>query len=143
MAFGISTAQAANPEPIGANCRLSAPPADAGESPDHGVAIRIYPRARDISSSYTGCQTLWAPQKEAWVRISVTELVKGDPIRVWTPAGVDDAMNACRYEKGKTVSGDARSCPAPAFLIQQSFPPGCTAKLLAAKGGPVSGCDLD
>lgn len=142
LAIGVSASHAQGTEPAGQNCRLLAPPTDAGESPDHGIVLRIYPRASEISPSYSGCQTMWAPQANAWIRISETEIINGDPVRLWTPAGISDATASCRYAKGKTISGDARSCPAPEFLIQQSFPAGCASKLFAAKGGQVSGCEM-
>ena len=138
-----SDSRAQSTEPTGQNCRLAVPPSDAGESPDHGVVLRVYPRARDISSRYSGCQTMWAPQAERWLKISVAEIVNGDPVRLWTSDDVGGAISSCRYEKGKIVSGEAGACPAPAFLIQQSFPAGCASKLFAAKGGPVAGCEIN
>ena len=141
--FGATASQAANLEPTGTNCALFVPPNDAGESPDHDIYFRVYPRAAAITSTYTGCQILWAPHVRNWSKISVTVIANGDPVRLWLPAQPADPVNACRYEKGRVVGGDAHSCPAPQFLIQRSLPAGCTAQIREAEGGPVPGCEFE
>ena len=143
IALGASAAQAANVEPTGTNCGFIVPPNDAGESPDHDFYLRVYPRADAITAAYSGCQVVWIPQGRAWSKASVTAIVHGDPVRVWRPAHPDDPVNACRYEKGRVVAGDAHACPAPQFLIQHSMPAGCTAQLKESEGVPVPGCEFE
>jgi hypothetical protein len=111
--------------PRGANCNLSSPPASAGEESNHGIVLRIYPRAKDIDSRYTGCQALLAPDGERWAVVSLTEVVEGDPVRVWSPHEPDAAVLACRFRNGKVVQGNPGTCPAPEFLLVKSMEPGC------------------
>jgi hypothetical protein len=112
-----------NPRPNGRNCDLASPPADAGEEMSHGTTLRVYPRAKDIDSKYSGCQVLFAPNAEKWAVVSLTEVVKGDPVRVW--AGEPDPAMDCRFKQGKVVRGDPGKCPMPEFLLLKSMAPGC------------------
>ena len=118
--------------PQGRNCELSAPPEAAGEEFNHGIILRIFPRARDIDATYSGCQTMWAPNGTNWVPISVTEVVGGDPVRIWSPDARNPALTACRYKKGEVISGVAATCVAPDFLLAKSLAPGCVKKIQAA-----------
>lgn len=133
--------------PQGNNCALTAPPETAGEEFNHGLVIRIHPRARDIDSSYTGCQVIWAPNGRQWVMVSVVAIEKGDPVRIWWPDSSQPELMACRYKNGRVVAGNPESCAAPQFLIAKSVAPGCTDKLRAtiAAGGvgapPPQGCN--
>jgi hypothetical protein len=61
---------AAADSPSALNCKLDRPPASAGEEFDHGVTLRIYPRAVEIGSTYSGCQTLWFPKEGGWQLLS-------------------------------------------------------------------------
>jgi hypothetical protein len=115
--------------PAGVNCALASPPDAAGEESDHGFTLRIYPRARDIGASYTGCQTMWAPDKGKWFVVSIIEIEEGDPKRIWSPDDPTGGHQACRYKNGKVIAGNADECPAPEFLIAKSLAPGCVAKL--------------
>jgi len=111
--------------PQGTNCDLTAPPVDAGEEFNHGTVLRIYPRAKDIDSKYTGCQALLAPDGQRWIVVSLTEIAEGDPVRLWSAYEQDPAILACRFERGKVVRGNPRTCPAPEFLLMKSMAPGC------------------
>lgn len=123
--------------PSGANCTREAPPESAGEESNHGTTLRIYPRAREIDSKYTGCQLVWAPNGEKWTIVSVVAIEGGDPVRVWVPDDSSSELLACRYKNGKVVAGDADNCAVPEFLIMKSLAPGCVAKLrkTVAEGG--------
>ena len=123
--------------PTGTNCDLSAPPPTAGEEFNHGIALRIFPRARDIGSRYTGCQIMWAPDGNRWISISVVAIERGDPVRIWSPQISNPARFACRYKNGQVVSGDAADCAVPDSLIAKSLAPGCVAKIrkAVAEGG--------
>jgi hypothetical protein len=116
---------AAEDRPTGENCDLSSPPVSAGEEFSHGIVLRVVPRAKDIGPTYTGCQAVLAPDGEKWVVVSLTEVVKGDPIRVWSEYEKDPAVLACRFGGGNLVKGDPKKCPMPAFLLFRSLAPGC------------------
>lgn len=139
MLFGIwSLAHSAGAvRPVGKNCALAAPPPAAGEEMNHGVVLRIFPRAKDIGTNYTGCQVLFAPHAKKWHVVALTEVVKGDPVRVWSEHEQDETILGCRYEGGKVIAGKAEKCPAVEFLLVKSLAPGC-AKLMqeaVAKNG--------
>jgi len=123
--------------PVGKNCELAEPPAGAGEETNHGVVLRIFPRAKDIDAKYTGCQVLFAPEKEKWVAVSLTEVVNGDPVRVWSDHEQSAQERACRYKSGKLVAGIAETCPSPEFILIKSLAPGCVRLIqdAAAKQG--------
>jgi hypothetical protein len=135
--------------PEGTNCRLSAPPESAGEEFSHGAILRSYPRARDINGAYTGCQLMWAPDGAKWVIISATEVVRGDPVRIWSPHAGDPRLTACQYKNGRVISGVAETCAAPEFLVAKSLAPGCVKRLqeAVAAGGlgapKPSGCEYE
>ena len=114
-----------NPRPAGKNCALSAPPPSAGEESNHGAILRIFPRARDIDSQYTGCQALFAQYNGQWAVVSLTEVVKGDPVRIWSEQDPDDDSLSCRYRQGKVVQGNPDTCPMPEFILLKSLAPGC------------------
>jgi len=118
--------------PTGINCDLSSPPAAAGEEMNHGAVLRVFPRAKDIGPTYTGCQALLAPDGEKWVVVSITEVVNGDPLRVWSDYEKDPAVLACRFKGGKVVEGDPNKCPVPQFMLVKSIAPGCVRIIQAA-----------
>lgn len=129
------SADAVRPE--GKNCALPSPPSEAGEEMNRGSLLRVYPRAKDIDGIYTGCQVLFAPRDGKWQVISLTEIVNGDPVRLWSEYEQDPAVLACRYKGGKVTVGDPDKCPMAEFLLVKSMAPGCV-KLMqdtVAKGG--------
>jgi hypothetical protein len=107
------------------NCALSKPPATAGEEFNHGMVLRIFPRAKDINASYTGCQALMVEYEGRWTTITLTEIVNGDPKRVWSGEEPAEDFLSCRYDHGQVVHGDPSICPVPQLLIRKSFAPGC------------------
>ena len=111
--------------PVGANCNLVSPPKDAGEKMNHGIVLRVFPRAKDITASYTGCQALLAPDADKWSVVLLTEIVAGDPIRVWSPDDSDLTEDNCRFKQGKVVEGNPDRCPMPEHLLIKSLAPGC------------------
>jgi hypothetical protein len=127
----------AAPRPTGSNCDLKSPPTAAGEETNHGVTLRVFPRAKSINSSYSGCQVLFAPAAGGWHVVSIAEVVAGDPVRIWSEHEGNDESLACRYKNGAVVEGNTDKCPHPAFLLLKSMAPGCV-KLLqeaVAKSG--------
>ena len=123
--------------PAGRNCNLAVPPSTSGEEMNHGITLRIYPRARDIGDRYTGCQLMWVPHQNKWHVMSVVEVKAGDPVRIWSPDTSDSVRFSCIYSKGKVVKGDANNCAAPESLIAKSLAPGCVEKIsqAVARGG--------
>ena len=126
LAFAPTRA-AASDRPTGKNCNLPAPPASAGEEINHGIILRIYPRAKDIDANYTGCQVVMAPHAGKWVVIALTEIIKGDPVRIWSEHEKDPAQLACRFKNGKVVQGNPATCPTSESLLMKSLAPGCVA----------------
>ena len=143
LLFVVATAAIAKEEgrPEGTNCDLSAPPETAGENANRGMIIRIYPRARDITKTYTGCQITLASQGGEWVTMMITEIVEGDPIRLWSPyAAVSESiaeLTSCRYRNGRVLSGVGDKCAMHEDLLIKSFTPGCLKKMsdAVAAGG--------
>ena len=135
LAVGASAGE--NERPTGKNCDLAAPPASAGEELNHGVTMRIYPRARDIGPGYTGCQLVWLPNGNQWFTMSAVAIERGEPIRIWAPEEAKPEFLACRYEQGRVVAGDPSKCPMARFLLMRSMGPGCveTVRKAVAAGG--------
>jgi hypothetical protein len=115
--------------PIGLNCQLEAPPENAGETINHGMTLRVHPRALNIDSKYTGCQLMWAQAESKWMTIAVVAIENGYPSRIWSPIGGEDQLLACRYKNGKVVVGDPKKCGDPDFLLMKSLAPGCVAMI--------------
>ena len=112
-------------KPTGKNCDLASPPAAAGERENHGVTLLVYPRAKDIDARYSGCQVLFAPEGKKWIVVFLTEVVNGDPVRIWCPYETDDEALACRFKQGRVVQGNPDTCPASKFILLESMAPGC------------------
>ena len=119
-------------QPEGENCAIPIPPDNSGEEINHGVTLKIYPRAKDIGGTYSGCQSLWAPDKNGWVVVAVSEYIDGYPVRLWSPHVKDPERKACRYSEGKLVSGNRDKCPIPESLVIRSLPTGCVEKIRKA-----------
>lgn len=133
LAASLQTHAAPSPRPVGRHCDLPAPPETAGEELSHGVTLRIFPRAKDITAGYSGCQAVFAPKDDrTWTLVSMTEVVDGDPVRVWWPDQQDTARGACRYRHGRVVRGAVETCAAPEFLLLKSLAPGCIRQIQAA-----------
>ena len=116
---------AAQDRPTGRNCGLAHPPTTAGEEYWHGVTLRIHPRANRIDRSYSGCQTVFLPSANGWQVVSITEVLRGDPVRIWTSVPSEFALNECRYKGGRLTHGDADRCPVPQSLLMKSMNAGC------------------
>jgi len=111
------------------------PPDTAGEEFDHGITLRIHPRARDIGKTYSGCQAILTPDKGHWGLVEMVVIESGDPVRIWSPTS--SASNDCLYGGGSLKHGDPGKCPDPRFLLFRSLAPGCVAKIqkAVAEGG--------
>ncbi len=137
----------ASDRPTGMNCALREPPVQAGEGFNHGITLRIFPRAKDIQKNYTGCQTVWVSHPAKLEVLSVVAIERGHAVRVWSPHETDPARTRCRYREGKLIAGSGDHCPAPEFLIHKSMASGCVEKVSksAAAGSAVfpEGCDFE
>ena len=145
----VTSSATDNPRPVGPNCTLSAPPASAGEESNHGAVLRVFPRARDIDPQYSGCQSLFAEHNGQWILVSMTEVVKGDPVRVWFEQNADEDSLSCRYSHGKVVQGNPDKCPMPDLILLKSLAPGCVQRIREAvtdrgSGTPIpEGCEYE
>ena len=124
LVIATTAGAAENERPLGQNCDLSTPPPSAGESWNHGFMERIYPRAKDISDRYNGCQVLFVSTEEGkWSVMFVIEILRGDPVRIWAADMKSDEL-ACRYKNGALVAGDSKACSDNIGLLK-SLAPGC------------------
>lgn len=134
--------------PEGANCQLKSPPAAAGESSNHGVTLKVFPRRKDITASYTGCQILWARYEGEWKEVSVTAIEGGYAVRLWSGHSLDQEPFRnqepfrCRYLEGTVIRGDPRLCPDPQSLIVRSMAQGCVEKI-REQGKAADGCHFE
>ncbi len=139
--FSPIAVASASDRPVGLNCNLVGPPANAGEDENHRITYKIYPRIADMPKNYSGCQTLWGPRGDKWFPVSVVAIEHGYGVRVWV-AG-DPVRNACRYKHGKLVLGSERDCPSPEFLVMASVPAGCMQHVVDSHGSFPLGCEFD
>lgn len=108
------------------NCSLSTPPRDAGDSSNHGRAMKIYPRKAGISPAYTGCQILWFEQtqnKNDFEKIWVIYFESGKAVAERTFGSIGDHL--CIYREGKLAPGQPKDCDKAPPKPFASFPPGC------------------
>ena len=148
VAVTSASLAAENLRPTGTNCDVTSPPAEAGEEFNHGVTLRIFPRARDIGPGYNGCQVMLVPIKGSWFVVSMAEIKDGDPKRIWSPNVRDDEKFGCRYNRGQVVAGNPDKCPVAQFLLVKSMAPGCVESKRAAVtkqglGTRVDGCEYE
>lgn len=128
----------AHPPFKGANCRLAAPPADAGEAIAQGLTVKIYPRRARIDGKYTGCQTSWVEHRGKWTVMGVSSFEKGEAVAFWTPP--PDTVT-CKYKDGRSVGAKPGTCPAHQSLAVPSMAPGCVDRILGRAG--TEGCKYE
>jgi hypothetical protein len=112
---------------------------------NHGEVIRVYSRAKDIGVKYSGCQVLFVPAAGEWQVVSITEVVNGEPVRVWSEHEQDESVLACRYSSGKVIAGDPDNCPKAELLLVKSMAAGCAKAIreaVAKQGLGVQGPKL-
>lgn len=137
--------------PTGMNCNLPLPPKNAGELPMHGLTFKVYPRAPDIGSNYTGCQAVWIseadiaePKAQKWLLIALLVLERGSAVRVWnSEQWPDPDLAACRYRKGELIEGDRNKCREAQDLIAKSYPAGCIKEMASAQSSPPARCKYE
>jgi len=119
----------ADETPAGENCTLAVPPDNAGEEARDGVVHRIFPRRRDLSNSYMGCQQVFAPQGDRWTVAETVYIERGTIVRSTYAATKNSPAGSCRFEGGKLAEGDRRACPSPSQLPFRTLPAGCFAEV--------------
>jgi hypothetical protein len=132
LTMSATAASAGEPRPVGTNCELTQPPRGSGEEALRGQKMLIYPRAKSISRTYTGCQSLWAPADGFWVLSSLVYIERGQVVRIWADGAPDDPILKCRFRNGKLVTGSEDVCPSLEFLPHKSLAPGCFEKVRSA-----------
>ncbi len=79
----------------------------------------------------------------------LSEIVAGNPVRVWSEHDLVDLSPSCGYSKDKLVRGDPGTCPAAESLLVRSMPAGCVRRVreAIAKSGlgqpHPTGCNYD
>lgn len=139
-------AHATDARPIGRNCNLASPPRNSGEEINHGITLKIFPRAKNIDSTYTGCQTMWMPEGPKWLVVSMTIIERGDAIRIWSPdkdAPEIVELFSCTYKYGKVVNGNAEKCADSRGLIKKSLTPECIVRIAKASGEFPADCKYE
>jgi hypothetical protein len=70
--------------PVGQNCDLATPPKSADQEAHHGVLLRVFPPAREISASYSGCQVVWIQRNGEATLAWIVVIQGGEAVRVWS-----------------------------------------------------------
>jgi len=125
--------------PNGENCNIDIPPENSGEdSHMYGGIFKVFPRAKDIGKTYTGCQTIWhnpATGSDPLANLKLLTVIKlknGNIAHSWSPDGAAFNINECKYENGKELKTNGKACYRAEHLPIKSMRPGCLKELLAA-----------
>src|SRR5260221_10147600 len=132
LLISCATVAAQDGKPTGPNCNLKTPPPESGEDALHGITLKFFPRAKDISKKYNGCQVMWVPHDGEWHVASIVAIENGYAVRIWNPEKTGTAR-LCRYKEGKIVRGDPKKRAVPHSLIVKTLPPGCVERALTAE----------
>ena len=117
---------AAETRPVGTNCSASKPPAAAGEEGGHGFVLKVFPRTGDIGAHYSGCQAVFAMDRDGGVRLAwVIEIRRGEPVRMWSDDKEMKDVLACRYKNRSLARGNPDVCPRAESLLMPTQPAGC------------------
>ena len=140
-------ALAKDPRPSGDNCDLKTPPPTSGEEAHMGTKLLVYPRAKDISTTYTGCQSLWWTGENQEVKLALLVYIEaGFPARTWANSTKEERGEDCRYKNGKTISAKPEQCNESEYVILKSLPSGCFKRIqdaMAKKSPHPSECEYD
>jgi hypothetical protein len=144
---GHSYTFAKDPRPKGSNCNLESPPATSGEEAHMGTKLLVYPRAKDITTTYTGCQSLWWTGPNQEVKLVLLVYVEaGFPVRTWANSPQDERGEDCRYKNGKTVSAKPEQCTESEYVLLKSLPSGCFKRIqeaMATKSPHPPDCEYE
>jgi len=122
--------------PEGNNCGMINPPSNAGEDSHmyFGLA-KVYPRAKNMSAEYSGCQIIWSNKGESldsWSLAFKLIYANGELVRSQTFLSTDSEALECKYNSIELVSGKADDC----YPLEQtpvvSMRPGCLKDLVEA-----------
>jgi hypothetical protein len=103
-----------------------------------GTKLLVYPRVSEMSSAYTGCQSLWAPKNERWELITLIWFEGGGVVRVWSPGPPREPEESCRFERGRVVAGKYEECPMVELIPIKTTPPGCFERIRAGNANGLS-----
>lgn len=125
VCIASASAQADQLRPHGQNCDLAAPPAGSGEEAAHSTTLKIFPRLRDMTTGYDGCQVTWYNDGPQWQVVGITYFRRGTPAAFWSPVLVGEKELFCKYQGGIRISGPPDRCPAFKSLRKRSVAEGC------------------
>ena len=113
--------------PDAPNCSLMSPPPGAGEDNPQSGLMKIYPRGRDISKSYTGCQRVWLQHNGEWLKFS-TRYYQSGVLRAFYGPELNGKLTSVCYFANRKLSAKSRgACPSydEARQPAPSLAPGC------------------
>ena len=114
--------------PVGENCSIEIPPKSSGEDAHmYGGVFKVYPRAKDISKNYSGCQIIWHGKEslENFSLFSIVKFEKGRLVRFWAPPNGNSDTISCEYINGLPAPGGGRDCAKAEGFPVKSMRPGC------------------
>lgn len=106
----------------GENCDLKLPPLNAGYSALLGMPLRVYPSHEVISSSYSGCQVIWATDGSTEQLAMTIRFEHGKPKQL---VGRDVNMSFDECTSGSITEAAAGSCELAATLPYRSYAREC------------------
>ena len=109
-------------------CAIAEPPSGAGEEAHMGELLLVYPRAKDIGASFTGCQSIWGRTKAETRLIGRFEYSNGSFVAVHD----GNIRVKCEYKNGQLRSDSQPECPQSPATPIPSLPPGCFSKVQRA-----------
>jgi len=123
------------------NCNILQPPKAAGDSVLNGRLMKIFPRRKDMSANYTGCQTLWLDiqRMHKLEKILVLYFENGEiKVQQHTEAG---KTFSCRYYAGSLLPNSKIECSEKSIGALSSQPAGCTKYSLRHEKQNAVNCD--
>jgi len=115
-------AAAGHAQSEGSSCSLQKPPPDAGENAVHAKILKIHPRAKNIPSGFSGCQSVWLEAPPNWAIAFRLYFKGGRVVRLWTPE------YECYYSGGKLKKPSSSECGAEVPEPMRSEPAGCVSQ---------------
>jgi hypothetical protein len=124
----------AHPEAARANCMLQQPPNDAGENYTHGLVLKVFPRAAQISHAYSGCQLAWQHGEDGWSLAFKLYFEQGEVVAIWSPE------MECKYLNRSLNKESPDECPSEPPLAMLSVTRGCLNEAKTESGDMTGKC---
>lgn len=123
------------------NCNIIQPPKAAGDSVLNGRLMKIFPRRKDMSENYTGCQILWLDiqRRHKLEKILVLYFENGK-IKVQQHMEAGRSFS-CRYYAGSLLSNSSHECSKKSIGALSSHPAGCLKSSLRHEQQSAVNCD--